>query len=64
MAARMLLSRCADPEHVKNHTVEFAEHQPRQLGDVRRDPKRCDAAIMSAIGGKADVRNLRLKRRS
>jgi hypothetical protein len=34
--------------------------QPRQLGDVRRDPKRCDAAIMLAIGGNAEVRDLRL----
>jgi hypothetical protein len=50
--------------------------QLRQRGNVRRDPpclvagqtdsspKRYDAAIMSAIGGKAEVRDLRLKRRS
>jgi hypothetical protein len=50
--------------------------QLRQLGDVHGDapslvagqtdssPKRYDAAIMSAIEGKAEVRDLRLKRRS
>jgi hypothetical protein len=49
---------------------------PGSLADVRRDPpclvagqtdsspKRYDAAIMSAIGGKAEVRDLRLKRRT
>jgi hypothetical protein len=45
-------------------SAEARSEQPRQLGDVRRDPKRCDAAIMSGIGGKADVRDMRLKRRS
>jgi hypothetical protein len=58
------------------HWLFSRSEQPRQLGDVRRDPpclvagqtdsspKRYDAAIMSAIGGKAEVRDLRLKRRT
>jgi hypothetical protein len=33
---------------------------PRR-GSDRQLAKRCDAAIMSAIGGKAEVRDLRLK---
>jgi hypothetical protein len=38
-----------------------AASSPGRLGDVRRDPKRCDAAIMSGIGGESGSARLALE---